>query len=181
MEGSAAYARSYLKSDLRNTRTLLALIAGDAGALARLEQLAHDVTVGLREQCPADVDVDALRRFVDSEAPAAAREHRLDDDTLRQLGRSLDRVLSWWRALPAVETLLEDARWGEPEVDTLEIRMTPDERFRLLGLPRTRDAIRARFEKYLSKHPEVECLRLVDDEGLVLSLVADDGAVRLAG
>jgi hypothetical protein len=181
MEGSAAYARSYLKADLRNTRTLLGLLeAGEP--LERLEQLVHDVTVGLREQCPADLDVDAVRRFVETGAPEAARVHRIADDTLHQLARSLERVLPWWSALPSIETLLDDARWTAPIGPTLELRVTPDERFRLLGLPRTRDAVRARFEKYLSKHPEVETLRLVDDDGeAVVILVADQGSIRLAG
>lgn len=173
-----------LKSDLRNTRTLLGLLGAqrDDEALHQLEQLVHDVTVGLREQCPADVDVDALRRFVEDRVAAAQREHRLADETLRQLARSLERVLPWWSALPAVETLLDDARWGEPAAGVLELRVTPDERFRLLGLPRTRDAVRARFEKYLSKHADQPIeLRLCDDDGVVLSLVSDAGAVRLAG
>jgi hypothetical protein len=183
MEGSADYARSYLKADLRNTRTLLGLLdAGESNALERLEQLVHDVTVGLRVQCPADVDVDALRRFVEAEAPEAVRTHRIADDTFRQLARSLERVLPWWGALPSIETLLDEARWTEPSGPVLELRVTPDVRFRLLGLPRTRDAVRARFEKYLSKHPGVETLRLVDDAGeVVVSLVAAQGSIRLAG
>lgn len=196
MEGSAAYVRSYLKADLRNTRTLLGLLepelAGDAGdegrrapppELMQLGQLVHDVTVGLRERCPAGLDVDALRRFVEVESAAAARARRIADDTLRQWTRSLERVLPWWSALPPVETLLADERWPAPapEARSLDLAISADERFRVLGLPRTRDALRARFEKYLSKHPGVEMLRLVHDGEAVFTLVADAGQIRLAG
>lgn len=189
MEGSAAYVRSYLKADLRNTRTLLGLLEPpEDGAqrpeLAQLEQLVHDVTVGLRERCPAGLDVDALRRFVEAESAAAAQARRIADDTLRQWARSFERVLPWWSALPSVETLLAEERWPAPPPgsDRLDIAISADERFRVLGLPRTRDAIRARFEKYLSKHPGVEMLRLIDDDGeAVVTLVADSGQIRLAG
>lgn len=172
-----------LKADLRNTRTLLGLL--EEGALRqRLEQLVHDVTAGLRAQCPPDLDVDALRRLVAAEAPAAAHAHRIADDTLHQLARSLDRVLPWWSALPPVETLLDDARWPTaPTGPVIELRVTADERFRLRGLHGTRDALRAHFEKYVSKHPGVEALRLLDDtDQPVVILVADDrGEIRLAG
>jgi hypothetical protein len=189
MEGSAAYVRSYLKADLRNTRTLLGLLepepSGERGAeLDQLEQLVHDVTVGLRERCPAGLDVDALRRFVEVEAAAAARARRIDDDTLRQWARSFERVLPWWSALPPVETLLADDRWPAPApgAQGLDLAISADERFRVLGLPRTRDAVRARFEKYVSKHPGVEMLRLIDADGeAVVTLVADSGQIRLAG
>jgi hypothetical protein len=193
MEGSAAYVRSYLKADLRNTRTLLGLlepVAGDGEEpaprpeLAQLEQLVHDVTVGLRERCPAGLDVDALRRFVEAESAAAARARRIADDTLAQWARSFERVLPWWSALPSVETLIAEERWPAPApgAHRLDIAISADERFRVLGLPRTRDAIRARFEKYLSKHPGVEMLRLVDDDGdAVVTLVADSGQIKLAG
>jgi hypothetical protein len=185
MEGSvrSTYARSYLKADLRNTRMLLGLFDGaPADEARRLEELVHDVTVGLREQCPADVDVEAVRRFVADEAPAAARQRGVADDTLGQLARSLDRVLPWWRALPAVETLLDDARWPAPIDGLLAIEVGADERFRLLGLPRTRDALRARFEKYVSKHADAHALHLLDEHGeIVLALVSEAGAIRLAG
>jgi hypothetical protein len=182
MEGSDAYARGHLKSDLRNARTLLALLDGDA--LRQLEGVVHDVTVGLRERCPADLDVDALRRSVEAEAAEAARAARVAEDTLRHLARSLERVLPWWQALPAIETVLDEDRWGEapPGARTLDLTLRPDEQFRVLGLPRTRDLIRARFEKYLSKHPGIEALRLLGEDGQpVFTLVADAGVVRLAG
>jgi len=194
MEGSAAYVRSYLKADLRNTRTLLGLLepelAPDGGEspprpeLTQLEQLVHDVTVGLRERCPAGLDIDALRRFVEAEAAEAARARRIADDTLRQWARSFERVLPWWSALPSVETLLADDRWPAPPPGArrLDVAISADERFRVLGLPRTRDVVRARFEKYLSKYPDVEELRLIDGEGeAVVTLVADSGHIRLAG
>lgn len=189
MEGSADYARSYLKADLRNTRTLLGLLEEEAeppgdAELAQLEQLVHDVTVGLRERCPANVDVDALRRYVAEEAVSAARVHGVAEDTLRQWARSLERVLPWWTALPSVETLLADERWPAPAAGArvLDLRVTADERFRVLGLPRTRDALRARFEKYVSKYPAIEALRLLDDGGeAVFTLVAEAGVIRLAG
>ena len=180
MEGSDAYA--HLKADLRNARTLLALLDGDA--LRQLEGVVHDVTVGLRERCPADLDVDALRRSVEAEASTAVNARRVAEDTLRHLARSLERVLPWWQALPAVETVLDDARWTAPAsgARSLDLALRADERFRVLGLPRTRDAIRARFEKYLSKHPQVEVLRLLDEDGTpVFTLIADAGVVRLAG
>jgi hypothetical protein len=157
MEGSAAYVRSYLKADLRNTRTLLGLLepepSGERGA--ELDQPA-----------------------------AAARARRIDDDTLRQWARSFERVLPWWSALPPVETLLADDRWPAPApgAQGLDLAISADERFRVLGLPRTRDAVRARFEKYVSKHPGVEMLRLIDADGeAVVTLVADSGQIRLAG
>jgi hypothetical protein len=196
MEGSAAYARSFLKADLRNTRTLLGLLDEEAEALPpgqapgrpreliQLAHLVHDVTVGLRERCPVNVDVDALRRFVESGAALAAQQHRVAEDTLRQWARSLERVLPWWSALPSVETLLAEERWPPPAAGqhALELRVTADERFRVLGLPRTRDGLRARFEKYVSKHPAVDTLRLVDDRGeAVVTLVAERGTIRLAG
>ena len=192
LEGSAAYVRSYLKADLRNTRTLLGLLEPEPAAegaapppeLEQLEQLVHDVTVGLRERCPPGLDVDALRRFVEAEAAAAAQARRIADDTLRQWARSFERVLPWWRALPAVETLLADERWPAPAPGArrLDLAISADERFRVLGLPRTRDAVRARFEKYVSKYAEVEMLRLVDDDGdAVVTLIADSGNIRLAG
>jgi hypothetical protein len=185
MEGSAnSYARSYLKADLRNTRTLLGLLeeSGSAEASRQLEQLVHDVTVGLRQRESTRVDVDALRRSIDD----AARAHQIADDTFRQWARSLERVLPWWSALPAVETLLDDSRWTVPGVDldaeTVEIRVTADERFRILGLPRTRDALHDRFERYVQAYPRVRTLRLVDADGdAVFTLVAEAGQVRLAG
>lgn len=183
MEGSAAYARSYLKADLRNTRTLLGVLGrvADATLLRQLEELVHDVTVGLRERCPDTLDVDALRRFVEGEGADACRAERVAEETFRQWARSLERVLPWWSALPASETLLDDARWGDPAGDTLAIRISADERFRVLGLPRTRDAVRARFEKYLSKRPGVDRLVLIDEHGeAVFSLVCESGGVRLA-
>jgi len=182
MEGSDAYARGHLKADLRNARTLFGLLDGEA--LRQLEGVVHDVTVGLRERCPADLDVDALRRSVEAGAAEAARARRLAEDTLRHLERSLERLLAWWSALPAIETVLDDDRWAAPAPDqrTLELVLGPDERFRVLGLPRTRDSIRARFEKYLSKHSHIEALRLVDEHGEpVFTLIADPGGVRLAG
>lgn len=104
MEGSAAYARSGLKSDLRNTRTLLGVLSEgpgeeeqdddpqseDAEVIRQLEQLVHDVTIGLREAA-TEVDLGALRRFVAAEAA----ERRIADDTLRQWARSLERMLPW--------------------------------------------------------------------------------------
>jgi hypothetical protein len=182
MEGSAAYARSYLKADLRNTRTLLGLLADEA-TIRQLEALVHDVTVGLRERGDPIADVDALRRSIEAEAREAARERRIADDTLCQWARSLERVLPWWTALPVVETLLADDRWPPaPDARIVEIAITPDERFRVLGLPRTRDALRARFEKYVSKHAAVDTLRLLDDAGdAVFTLIAEAGHIRLAG
>jgi hypothetical protein len=183
MEGSAqSYARSYLKADLRNARTLLGLLeeSGPVEAARQLQQLVHDVTLGLRQRESVLVDVDALRRSIEE----TARVRRLADDTLRQCARSLERVLPWWSALPAVETLLDDARWTTPgaEAHTVEIRVTADERFRILGLPRTRDALHDRFERYTQRYPQVRTLRLVDADGeACFTLVAEAGQVRLAG
>lgn len=192
MEGSAAYARSGLKSDLRNTRTLLGVLSEgeddedddleDAEVIRQLEQLVHDVTVGLREG-GAEVDIAALRRFVEAEAA----ERRIADDTLRQWARSLERMLPWWTTLPPTETLLAAERW--PEVDlipdtrrVLEIQVTADERFRVLLVARTRDTVRACFEKYVSKHPAIVALRLLDGDGEpVATLVSDPAGAHWVG
>ena len=193
MEGSHAYVRSNLKADLRNTRTLLAIVAeaaaraepsaADADAMRQLHQLVHDVTIGLRAGGPDAVDVDVVRRFVAEGGAEAVRQRRLAEDTLAQCVRSLERVLPWWCALPTVETLLDDARWPPPADATVaqDIRVNADERFRIQGLPRTRDAVRARFEKQVSKYPWLESLRLVGEDGaVVFALVRTDGHVRLA-
>jgi len=202
MEGSAAYARSYLKADLRNTWTLLRLLEEDvdadpvldadvarevahemrqaAIALRQLERLVHDVTVGLRESGDDDVDLDALRRFVEAEAAEAARQRRIADDTLRQWSRSFERVLPWWETLPAVETLLDDGRWPAPIGGELELELTADERFRVLRVDRTRDQLRVQFEKYLSKHPGARTLRLVADGEVVATLAMRAGDVAWA-
>ncbi|MCB9564848.1 MAG: hypothetical protein H6709_18860 [Kofleriaceae bacterium] len=195
MEGSAAYARSYLKSDLRNTRTLLGLIEGASGGdaaadggdpaeadaadeplLTRLSQLVHDLTVGLRESAAAlgDLDLDALRRSVELAAEAAARERRIADDTLRQWARSFERLLPWWQTLPPAETLLDDARWPAPApgVRVLEVAVTADERFRVHHIQRTRDQILKRFAKHVSKHPAVRAVRFVDEAGEVFATCA---------
>lgn len=191
MEGSAAYARSYLKADLRNTWTLLRLLEEDvdadldaaaqemademrkaAIALRQLERLVHDVTVGLRESGDEDVDLEALRQFVEAEAAEAARQRRIADDTLRQWARSFERVLPWWETLPAVETLLDDARWPPPVAGELELRLTADERFRVLRVDRTRDQLQARFENYLSKYPGARTLTLISSLGSEDEVVA---------
>ncbi len=192
MEGSAAYARSGLKSDLRNTRTLLGVLSDgpeeeepaddlaseDADAIRQLEQLVHDVTVGLREHATA-VDIAALRRFVEAEAA----ERRIADDTLRQWARSLERMLPWWTTLPPCETLVAAERWlDDPPGAAVEIRVTADERFRVLLVARTRDTVRACFDKYVSKHPAVGALHLLDGDGEpVATLVADPTGSRWLG
>ncbi len=200
MEGSAAYARSYLKADLRNTWTLLRLLEEDveaeldpdsareaaaevrqaAIALRQLERLVHDVTVGLRESGDDDVDLDALRRFVDSEASEAGRQRRIANDTLEQWSRSFERVLPWWETLPVAETLLDDARWPAPIGGELEVELTADERFRVLRVDRTRDQLRAHFENYLSKYPVARVARLMSDGDVVATITLHAGAVRFS-
>jgi hypothetical protein len=181
MEGSVDYARSYLKTDLRNTRTLLGLVEGGGDDwLPDLERLVHDLTVGLRESDLEDLDVDALRRSVEATAEAAARERRIADDTLRQWSRSFERLLPWWQALPEVETLLEDARWPAPTPTAdspVEVEITADERFRITRVQRAHDAVAAHFEKYVSKYPGVRTVRFIDAAGEVVATLSmlDDG------
>ncbi len=196
MVGSAAYARSYLKTDLRNTRAMLGLIEdgrGDdaavaAGApdapdarLAELERLVHDLTVGLRESGAelAGLDIDALRRYVEAAAESAARARDIADDTLRQWARSFERLLPWWQTLPPVETLLDDARWPTPApgADAIEVEVSADERFRVTRVQRTHDAVTGYFDNHIRKHPGLRIVRFVDDAGDVVATLAalDDG------
>ncbi len=189
MEGSASYAQGYLKTDLRNTRTLLGLLESEAGAsrdawLAEVERLVHDLSVGLRESGtdPASLDLAALLRQVEETAHAAARERAIADDTVRQWARSFARVLPWWQALPPAETLLDLARWSAPGArvdadDVATVVVTADERFRLTRVHRTQAAVADHFEKHLSKRFGVRRVRFVDADGEVVAQLAllDDG------
>jgi hypothetical protein len=92
-------------------------------------------------------------------------------------------MLPWWTTLPPSETLLATERWpAVPGDEEIELRVTADERFRVLLVARTRDAVRACFETYVTTHPAVRAVRLVDaDDQPVASLVVGASGARWIG